>query len=96
MIAGVVASPSAYDPVAHPAAAKKRRDLVLHRMLEQKLIAARAVRRRGRRARADRGATSSRRARTRSTPTSPPGSSSRWSTSSAAARPAPARRSRAA
>ena len=95
MIAGVVASPSAYDPVAHPAAARTRRNLVLQRMLEQNLIAreqydaavAEPV---------PRGATSSRRARTRSTPTSRPGSSSRSSTSSAAARPAPARRSRAA
>ena len=39
MIAGVVASPSAYDPVAHPAAARDRRNLVLRRMLEQNLIA---------------------------------------------------------
>ncbi len=39
MIAAVVASPSAYDPVAHPAAAKLRRDLVLNRMLTQRLIA---------------------------------------------------------
>ena len=39
MIAGVVASPSAFDPVAHPAAARARRDTVLHRMLEQRLIA---------------------------------------------------------
>ena len=39
LIAGVVASPSAYDPIAHPVAAKKRRDEVLARMLEQKLIA---------------------------------------------------------
>jgi penicillin-binding protein 1A len=38
LIAGVVSSPSAYDPVAHPAAAKDRRDLVLQRMLEQRLI----------------------------------------------------------
>ena len=39
MIAGVVASPSAFDPVAHPQAARRRRDLVLRRMLEQHLIA---------------------------------------------------------
>jgi penicillin-binding protein 1A len=39
LIAGVVASPSAFDPIAHPVAAKKRRDLVLARMLDQKLIA---------------------------------------------------------
>src|SRR4051795_11790617 len=38
LIAGVVASPSAFDPIAHPVAAKKRRDEVLDRMLEQKLI----------------------------------------------------------
>jgi penicillin-binding protein 1A len=35
LLAGVVSSPSMYDPVANPVAAKKRRDLVLHRMLEQ-------------------------------------------------------------
>ena len=39
LIAGTVASPSAYDPIAHPRAAKARRDLVLQRMLEQNLIA---------------------------------------------------------
>ena len=39
LIAGIVSSPSANDPIAHPAAAKQRRDLVLQRMLEQKLIA---------------------------------------------------------
>ena len=31
----MVASPSAYDPIQHPVAAKRRRDLVLLRMLEQ-------------------------------------------------------------
>jgi penicillin-binding protein 1A len=35
LIAGVVANPSAYDPVAHPAAARHRRDLVLKDMLDQ-------------------------------------------------------------
>ncbi len=35
LLAGVIASPSAYDPIAHPAAAKARRDLVLQRMFEQ-------------------------------------------------------------
>ncbi|MEN3285591.1 MAG: penicillin-binding protein, partial [Solirubrobacteraceae bacterium] len=35
LIAAIVANPSAYDPVAHPAAAKRRRDLVLRRMFEQ-------------------------------------------------------------
>jgi len=35
MLAGIIASPSAYDPVAHPVAAKLRRDLVLKNMLEQ-------------------------------------------------------------
>ncbi|HEX2105530.1 MAG TPA: transglycosylase domain-containing protein, partial [Solirubrobacteraceae bacterium] len=35
LIAAIVANPSAYDPVANPAAAKRRRDLVLQRMFEQ-------------------------------------------------------------
>ena len=35
LLAGVIASPSAYDPIAHPAAAKARRDVVLQRMFEQ-------------------------------------------------------------
>src|SRR4051794_491789 len=35
LIAAIVANPSGYDPVAHPAAAKRRRDLVLKRMFEQ-------------------------------------------------------------
>jgi penicillin-binding protein 1A len=35
LLAGVVSSPSMYDPVANPENAKKRRDLVLRRMLDQ-------------------------------------------------------------
>ncbi|HSD78067.1 MAG TPA: transglycosylase domain-containing protein, partial [Solirubrobacteraceae bacterium] len=35
LLAGLIASPSGYDPVAHPVAAKARRDLVLRRMYEQ-------------------------------------------------------------
>jgi penicillin-binding protein 1A len=35
LLAGVVANPSAYDPVAHPQAAKRRRDLVLQNMFAQ-------------------------------------------------------------
>jgi penicillin-binding protein 1A len=35
LLAGVVSSPSMYDPVANPEAAKKRRDLVLLRMRDQ-------------------------------------------------------------
>jgi penicillin-binding protein 1A len=35
LLAGIIASPSRYDPVAHPVAAKQRRDLVLRRMREQ-------------------------------------------------------------
>ena len=38
LLAGIVASPSAYDPVQNPAAARARRDLVLQRMLEQRMI----------------------------------------------------------
>ena len=33
LLAGMVANPSAFDPIAHPQAAKERRDLVLHDML---------------------------------------------------------------
>jgi penicillin-binding protein 1A len=35
LLAGIVQSPSAYDPLQHPKASKARRDLVLQRMLEQ-------------------------------------------------------------
>ena len=38
LLAGMIASPSLYDPVENPAKAKARRDLVLARMLEQKMI----------------------------------------------------------
>jgi penicillin-binding protein 1A len=39
LLAGVIQSPSAYDPVAHPQAARQRRDVVLGQMLEQGYIA---------------------------------------------------------
>ncbi len=35
MLAAIIASPSAFDPIAHPVAAKQRRDVVLRKMLEQ-------------------------------------------------------------
>ncbi len=38
MLAGLIASPAAYSPVQNPAAALKRRNLVLERMREQDLI----------------------------------------------------------
>ena len=38
LLAGIIASPTAYDPVQDPVAAKARRDLVLDRMLEQGMI----------------------------------------------------------
>ena len=38
LLAGMVASPSGYDPIAHPKAARLRRDLVLQRMFEQGFI----------------------------------------------------------
>jgi len=38
LLAGVIRSPSAYDPVAHPDAAVERRDLVLRQMREQGYI----------------------------------------------------------
>ena len=38
LLAGMIASPSAYNPLESAAAAKARRDLVLDRMLEQEMI----------------------------------------------------------
>ena len=38
LLAGMIASPSMYDPVDNPRRAKQRRDLVLRRMREQKMI----------------------------------------------------------
>jgi penicillin-binding protein 1A len=38
LLAGIIASPSRYDPVQNPVEARKRRDLVLDRMLDQKMI----------------------------------------------------------
>src|ERR671919_216391 len=38
LLAGIIASPSMYDPIENPRAAKTRRDLVLQRMLEQGMI----------------------------------------------------------
>jgi penicillin-binding protein 1A len=38
LLAGMIASPSMYDPVAHPEAATARRNAVLERMLEMKAI----------------------------------------------------------
>ncbi|MEX2197159.1 MAG: transglycosylase domain-containing protein [Thermoleophilaceae bacterium] len=38
LLAGMIASPSLYDPVENPRAAKTRRDLVLQRMLEQGML----------------------------------------------------------
>jgi penicillin-binding protein 1A len=38
MIAAMIASPSAYDPIQNPIHARVRRDLVLHNMLDQHMI----------------------------------------------------------
>jgi penicillin-binding protein 1A len=38
LLAGVVANPTAFDPVAHPIAAKRRRDMVLRKMLDQRYL----------------------------------------------------------
>ncbi|MDQ3851142.1 MAG: penicillin-binding protein, partial [Actinomycetota bacterium] len=40
LLAGIVSSPSAYDPIAHPRTARRRRDLVLRRMHEQGYLTA--------------------------------------------------------
>ena len=84
-----------YDPIQHPVAAKRRRDLVLLRMLEQGYLTRAHLREAQGRAAADPRRPDAPRRRTRSTRTSPPGSSSRSSTSSAAASRAPSGRSRA-
>ena len=38
LLAAVIASPARYDPVSHPVAAEQRRNLVLQRMNEQRLL----------------------------------------------------------
>src|SRR4051812_4476979 len=38
MLAAMIASPSAYDPIQNPIDARKRRDMVLRNMLDQKMI----------------------------------------------------------
>jgi penicillin-binding protein 1A len=38
LLAGMIASPSAYDPIQNPVRARERRDQVLHNMLDQGLI----------------------------------------------------------
>lgn len=38
LIAGIIRSPENYSPVKHPETARKRRDLVLQKMLEQEMI----------------------------------------------------------
>ena len=38
MLAAMIASPSAYDPIQNPIDARERRDLVLHNMLDQHMI----------------------------------------------------------
>src|SRR5438128_5680836 len=38
LLAGVIASPSGYDPAQHPIQAEQRRDVVLKHMLDQHMI----------------------------------------------------------
>ena len=38
LLAGIVASPTAYDPIAHPETARARRSLVLKDMLDQRYL----------------------------------------------------------
>src|SRR3954465_7214809 len=40
MLAAMIASPSAYDPIQNPVDARERRDMVLHNMLDQHMISA--------------------------------------------------------
>ena len=92
----MVASPSGYDPLQHPAAAERGATSCSAHARAGLHHARSSTTRAAHEPLPDARATSSRRARTRSTRTSRPGSSSRSSTSSAAARPARGARSRAA
>jgi penicillin-binding protein 1A len=38
LLAGMISSPSMYDPLQHPTAARQRRDLVLQKMYDQRMI----------------------------------------------------------
>ena len=96
LLAGMVSSPTGYDPIAHPEAARSAPQPGAAADARAGLPHARAVRRATRRSRCRTRATCSRRPRKASTRTSPRGSSSRSSTASAAGRRAPAARSRAA
>ena len=87
LIAGVVANPTAYDPVAHPQAAQARRNLVLKKMFDQGLLPLREYQRRAASRRSRRRSTSSRpRSRDQGARTSRPGCASSSSTASAPAR----------
>ena len=85
LLAGVVANPSGYDPVAHPVAAERRRNLVLQRMLEQGRLP--ALQYFNARQEALPGRVPSRRPSDRRRRTSRPGSASSSSTASARAAP---------
>ena len=95
LLAGMVASPSGYDPLQHRAAAKRRATSCCSGCSSRATSPAAAAREAAR-TRCRPAATSSRRPRTRSTRTSPRGSSSRSSTGSVAGRRARGARSRAA
>ena len=83
MLAGLISNPSGFDPKVAPEAATARRNLVLQNMADQgyidpgggRAVLTGAAARRHRRSRPRR--------RTRGLPTSPPGSASSWSTSTA-------------
>ena len=86
MLAGIIASPSAYDPKVYPENALDRRNLVLEKMHEQGYITDEQTTGRDPRRRCPRRTTSSRRRSTRRRPTSPPGCASSWSTATAPAK----------
>ena len=85
LLAGVVANPSAFDPVAHPEAATRRRNIVLREDARAGQDHARRVRRRHRSRRCPRN-DRRRRASTRRRRTSRPGSASSSSSSFGARR----------
>ena len=79
LLAGMIASPSLYDPVENPRTAQRRRDLVLARMLEQRKISRAQYEEGMREALPTRGRHRPAAPSTRASPTSRPGSrSSSW------------------
>ncbi len=90
MLAGIIPSPSAYDPKVYPENASARRNLVLEKMYEQGYITDEQMREGQQAGAALARRTSSRRRSTPRRPTSPPSCASSWSNATAPRRPSSA------